>query len=182
MPRPSAPGEPGAPGSPFAPSLPVTSTGEVVDVESFPNVITERIQMNEPGVRVGVEVDQPEEGATVSDEPTAYCVTVFFTAELAASHASPAVLSRSARKSLTAWSKSPSETPATVVVAVDDVPVKRLSWSYAKNLTCTVSPTAPTVTICSPAAVRVPCITQVPEVPTLASTRTECAPSVPPEL
>ena len=59
------------------PWLPVSSAGLVVVTTPLARVTTVRTQMNEPGVRVGVVVDQPPVvgcGATVSEVLTAYSV------------------------------------------------------------------------------------------------------------
>jgi hypothetical protein len=65
----------GVPGAPVAPALPVSRAGLVVEVVASPRVTVVRYQINVPGVLVGVDVDHPVVGATVSEELTEYSFT-----------------------------------------------------------------------------------------------------------
>src|SRR5699024_5243706 len=67
---------PSSPGGPCSPALPVSRAGLEVAVVSSAYVMTVRNQMNSPSARVGVAVDQPDVGGTVSDAPTAYSTTL----------------------------------------------------------------------------------------------------------
>jgi hypothetical protein len=78
------------PAAPVAPVLPVSSAGLVVDEVPLPRTTVVLVQTKVPGVRVGVEVDQPVVGATVSDELTAYSTVYVATAASAVAWAAAA--------------------------------------------------------------------------------------------